>query len=484
MYCGCSEKRNGRLARVGGAGNRVQANAMAVATSGTTHERCAPEMIDGCGGRPVLVHRLVRPAPELSARSHPSRPTRPWLTAIAVSLFVAGVAVVARRTWRGLVVPGDPGAAAWGMLDFRDAIYYPVVALLDGNNPYDARAYLATYPVGNAFVLYTPMTLLVHLPFGFLPFVPSAVAYFVASVALLAWLARVTFRMCGIDASVAAILLLAFAMVISQPGQWNLYLGQCGALVTIAAYGALQLARRRPWVAGLCLSVAAVKPATGIPLALLMLAAGESLAVVVGAASAVLIGGIPLIPIVRGAGGIGPFVASLHGALGAFTANPAAAAATSPYRIDLAAEASRLLGWSIGFPAELAVMLAVLAASALALRRLAARTDDDARLLAWSLMCVAVLLCAYHPSNEAFLLALPVVMAGRRCLADGAASPLEWVLLIAAALPAVNYLLLGGVVARMHPGGIVWLMATSLSGAALLIAFAALCRLAWSDAHA
>jgi hypothetical protein len=287
--------------------------------------------------------------------------------------------------------------------------------------------------------------------------------------------------MCGLATSAAAVFVFGFAMVISQPGQWNLFLGQCGALVTLAAYGALRLARRRPWLAGLCLSVAAIKPATGIPLALLMLAAGAQLAVLVGAAAAVLVGGIALLRIVPGAGGIGPFLASLDGAYTAFTANPASAAATSPYRVDVAAVVSRLLGWSLGLEAQLVIMVAVLAIAAIALRRLAPRTDDETDVLAASLMCVAVLVCAYHPSNEAILLALPIVMIGRRVLAHGShASALEWVLLIAAAAPAANYLIMGSVVARMHPGGIVWLTATSLSGVALLVAFAALCRLAWS----
>ena len=422
---------------------------------------------------------LVSRVPEPSGRS---RHWPPWVTTVAVLLFVAGTYTVGRRTWLGMVVPGDPRAAAWGMLDFRDAIYYPVVAFLDGNNPYDASAYLATYPVGNAFALYTPMTLLVHLPFGLLPFVPSAGAYFVLSVVLLLWTAHLTLRMCGLAASTAAVSLLAFAIVISQPGQWNLFLGQCGALVTVAAYGALHLARRRPWLAGLCLSVAAIKPATGLPLALLMLAAGTRAAVLVGAAAAVCIGGIPLIRIVHGAGGLGSFLASLSGAYTAFTANPASAAATSPYRVDVAAVVSRLLGWSLGLQAQLVIMLAVLAVTAVALRRLAERHDDDARLLSASLMCVAVLVCAYHPSNEALLLALPAVAMGRRCLAGGvSASALDWVLLAAAAAPAANYLIMGSVVARMQPGGPVWLVATSLSGVALLIAFGALFRLAWSS---
>ncbi len=429
-----------------------------------------------------LVGTLLRRVREISVRSQRSRL---WVTTVVVLLFICGVYVVGSRTWHRLVIPGEPGAAAWGMLDFRDAIYYPVVALLDGNNPYDASAYLSTYPVGNVFALYTPMTLLVHLPFGLFPFIPSAVAYFFFSIALMVWLAHVTLRMCGLESSTAAIFALAFAMVISQPGQWNLFLGQCGALVTVAAYGALHLARRRPWFAGLCLSVAAIKPATGVPLALLMLARGERLAVLVGAASAVLIGGIPLIPIVRGAGGIGAFLTSLSGAYAGFTSNPSAAAATSPYRVDMAAEVSRLLGWSVSLNAELVMMLAVLAVGAMALRHLAERNDDDARLLSSSLVCVAVLISVYHPSNEALLLALPIVMMGRRCLAEGVrASPLEWLSLGAAAMPAANYLIMGSVVARMRPGGIMWLTATSLSGGALLVAFCALCGLAWRPMEA
>jgi hypothetical protein len=242
----------------------------------------------------------------------------------------------------------------------------------------------------------------------------------------------------------------------------------------------MYLARRRPWLAGLCLSVAAIKPTTGVPLALLMFARGDRLAVLVGAASAVIIGGIPLIPIVRGSGGIEAFLTSLSGAYAGFTADPTAAAATSPYRVDLAALVSRLLGWSVGLNAELVIMLGVLGISAMALRRLAKRNDDEARLLSSSLICVAVLICVYHPSNEALLLALPIVVLGRRCLAEGVrASPLEWLALGAAVTPAANYLIMGSVVARMRPGGIMWLTVTSLSGAALLVAFGALCGLAW-----
>ena len=125
-------------------------------------------------------------------------------------------------------------------------------------------------------------------------------------------------------------------------------------------------------------------------------------------------------------------------------------------------------------------MLAVLVVSAVALRRVAKRDDRDGRLLSASLVCVAVVVCVYHPANEAILLALPIVTMGLRCLATRVgASPLEWLAFGATAMPAANYLIMGSVVARMRPGGLVWLTATSLSGVALLVAFGALCGLAY-----
>jgi hypothetical protein len=408
------------------------------------------------------------------------RGVRPSTTAIVLVVFLGSVFVVGGRTLHGLVVPGRPAGDAFGLVDFRDAVYYPVVAFLDGQNPYDPVAYASAYPVGNVFPFYSPLTLLVHLPFGLLPFAPSAAAYFLVTVALLVWLAHVTLRMSGYSSSIAMRFALASALVISQPGQWDLFLGQCAAPIAVATYGALYLARRRPWAAGLCFAVASIKPTTGVPLALLMLVRGDRTAVLLGTAAAVVGGATMLAPIVYGAGGVGAFVTSVRGNYAGFTADPNAAAATSPYRLDVAALLSRPLGWSIGFGVELALMAGILAVGALALFRVARRDEDDARVLSTSIVCVTVLVCVYHQSYEAILVAFPLLMAGRRCLAgDHGASPLHWALFVALVTPAVNYLVMGGLVARMPTGGLPWLAATSLDGVALLVAFGVLCTFAW-----
>jgi hypothetical protein len=272
---------------------------------------------------------------------------------------------------------------------------------------------------------------------------------------------------------------LTFAILISQPGQWNLFLGQCAAPIAVAVYAALHFARRRPWLGGLCFAVASFKPTTGAPLALLMLARGDRRAVLIGVVLAAAVGGLLAVPIVHGAGGAGAFLASLSGNYAAFAADPTAAADTSPYRVDVAALVSRLLGRPVSVGVEIALMLTVLGLSAAALRRLAKSDDDQDRLLSASLVCVALLVCVYHQSYEGLLLTLPLLVTAHRCLAgDARVSRRHWLLLCAAAVPAGNYLIMGNVVGRMATGGTTWLVATSLDGVALLVAFGVLCTLA------
>src|SRR5262249_16358539 len=76
-------------------------------------------------------------------------------------------------------------ATTWFMDDFFGAVYYPVVAFLSGENPYDTERFLALYPVGPPFPLYLPAALLVHLPLGLLQAQTASIAYFVLNIALM-----------------------------------------------------------------------------------------------------------------------------------------------------------------------------------------------------------------------------------------------------------------------------------------------------------
>src|SRR4029450_12489403 len=160
--------------------------------------------------------------------------------------------------------PGRPDATRWVLQDFRDAVYYPVVAWLHGGNPYDQDAQARRYPVGQSFPLYLPATLVAHLPFGLLPPAEAAWGYF------------------------ATTLLLTGALSRPRAGQMTLPLGQVTAQVGLASYVALRWARSRPLLAGLGLALATLKPTYGVPLAALMLLGrGDMRATAVGVAASV-----------------------------------------------------------------------------------------------------------------------------------------------------------------------------------------------------
>src|SRR4051794_34484387 len=104
---------------------------------------------------------------------------RTWdLLGVAVLALV--LLVLSYRQTRFLVTPGDPARSAaegrHGLADFQDVIYYPLHALRDGVNPYDAGLeplsdgsprYRQRYPVLNLFPLYSPLLFLLFWPWGY-----------------------------------------------------------------------------------------------------------------------------------------------------------------------------------------------------------------------------------------------------------------------------------------------------------------------------
>lgn len=198
-------------------------------------------------------------------------------TPIAALLFAAAVVVSESRVGMIGEVLGIDAGAPWVMTDFYSGGYYPVRALLDGENPYDRARFLELYPVADGFPPYLPVTLALHLPFGLLPRAPAAAAYFATTIALtlvLAWSALRLGGGGGREINVAAVLLAAAIILATRPGHWNLMAGQRTLLYVLGTCAAVRFLRERPLLARLGLALAMIKPTFGVPLAILMLAAG------------------------------------------------------------------------------------------------------------------------------------------------------------------------------------------------------------------
>jgi len=400
--------------------------------------------------------------------------------AAGITLAVV-VGVLAQRAVTHVDFPGRVEPARWVLQDFRDAVYYPVVAFLEGRNPYDQAAQARAYPVGQSFPLYLPLTLVAHLPFGLLPQADAGALYFVVVIGLTAVLATLAIGGTGLPVTGAGVLGLTALLLLSRPGQMNLLIGQVTAQVAIGVYVALRWARTRPLLAGLGLALSTLKPTYGVLAAALMLfGRGDITAVFTGAVMSATLCLVAMIPLLRAAGSAPAFAASLGGSAAAFSAEPSSNAWSGFTRIDVTALMARVLGHVPTGWTELALVVLVVSAAIIGLRRL--RTDQSAPTvqLGVGLVCLTVLLATYHQAYDALLLAQPAVALGTGRWGRGvvASAALRWTVLALVAVPAANYLATNTVVQRLSVGSPAWLAITAANPAALLAAWLVHLRLA------
>lgn len=117
---------------------------------------------------------------------------------------------------------------------------------------------------GFVFV-YPPHAALLLIPFACLPFVIAIVAWTIANILSLWFVAR----LCGMRGWIIA------AVCLSPPAAAMVIYGHFGGFLAIAATVAVVESRRRPWCAGLCLALLSVKPQFALALGLILICAGR-----------------------------------------------------------------------------------------------------------------------------------------------------------------------------------------------------------------
>ncbi len=364
-------------------------------------------------------------------------------TVLCVAAFVVMAAVVTLRTWHNANVPGRPDLALYGLHDFRDVFYYPARATLDGRNPYAADSYQPAYPVARPLAPYAPTTLLLHMPFALMPYTTARWVHYAMNLLLLLVLARMCLHECGVYATTALTFGLGALLLATRPAHMTLYIGQCAIYVVIGAYLALQYGRRRPWVAGLGLALACVKPTYGVPLALVMLVRRDFRALAWGAGvTAVLLAIICGILVVDG-GGVTPLIVSFRDSYTRLLQDTSANPASSIIRLDVVALVARLLRHEIGRTLEMAISLTVLAVGLWSVWIVDGTPLDERRLLSTTIACLMTLTFTYHQAYDGLLLALPAVALwtadDRAGLGRAVPFVLRCLLVALMLVPAVNY---------------------------------------------
>jgi hypothetical protein len=393
----------------------------------------------------------------------------------AAVLFLA-VGVLTARILPQLGGAGDCGARECSLADFRDAVYYPVVAFLGGENPYE-KVFMERYPVAASIGIYSPLTLGVHLAFGFLPYDVAAPLYYALSVVLTIVLAVVALRICGVPPTATRVLGVGAFLLLSRPGHWNLFTGQVSLTMALATYLALWLPATHTWLAGLGLAITTLKPTYAGPLAVLMVARGDWRALGTGAAIALVLTGAVVVPLVADVGAEA-FAASLVESF-VRVDNPKSFVATYPYRVDVGGLARWLLGHAPSIGSSITLALSPLLLAGLGLRQL----GHDAPGHAVGLGSLAVVTSIYHQQYDVVALTVPLVALVWATDDVWRQRPaLRRTTLALVGLPFVNYLASGIVADSLGLAPSTLLALCVLNNVALLGALAVFAWLALAEA--
>lgn len=403
--------------------------------------------------------------------------THPVAFLAAAALFAVVVAALTIRAVTYLHQPGvvfpevDP--AAWTLRDFRDGVYYPLQAVLDGVNPYSVEPYVSQYPVGQDFPPYSPITFVLHLPLALLPLEIAQWVYFGVTVLLTLLLAKIALAMCRLPGSAAAVLGLAALMLASRPGHMNLLLGQTTVPLAIFCLLGLRFARSRPWLSGACLALATFKPTYGVPMLILVWAMGYVRASLAGIVLTVAFTAPLIVSLVVMQGGWSELGNQISQREESIYDHPGRDPSRSFSRIDAISLGARMVHEAPSMSTELGVtasMLLLAVAVLAATRRL--RATDGGLDPPSALATLGMLIAIYHHAYDALLLAAILLYAwlSREPFWQvwPAVCRVLWCALLA--IPLVNYAATNSVIVKWNISGAAWTVLTSVNGAALLLA--------------
>jgi hypothetical protein len=236
------------------------------------------------------------------------------------ALVVLGLAVYhdANKTLDALDPLNPTADDRDGFQDFRDTVYVPSHALLDGENPYDHELALTRHPFRQEFGLYTPAWFAVAVPVAVLPYRAGQITWFAGAMVVAAVAAAFLLpRIAGRRLSPAAILLVAAGLLVSAPGQLGVFSGQPHLMLLVGlALVAVALVApptgRREFMLTAGLVVLLLKPQTGLPAAVLVGAGLRYWRPVVRAIAVVAVASlVPLVAATVAAGGLGDFADSV-----------------------------------------------------------------------------------------------------------------------------------------------------------------------------
>jgi hypothetical protein len=305
------------------------------------------------------------------------------------------------------VLPGEDWRNLKGhyLVDYRDLIYGPGRFLRAGGNPYDPDGYLAATPGSVEFDPYAPVWLMLAVPLSTLPYLTGALIYEICTTILLAGFSALIVRIASLPRKRLCTVLLFSYLLLWYPSRTAAEHGS-SLLATFGVVLALHYFRTKPWLSGVGVALALVKPQFGLPI-LVFLAVLRGWPPLWRGVLLLVASSLPMLGwCIANAGGIPQFVdALLRDVHRAGSADNPGTGLSSPFllRVDLVGILSRITSRVPPEWVQVSVPLVVLAGTGLALRR------GETRLLHTILILTATLMVVVHQPYDLVIIALPAI---------------------------------------------------------------------------
>lgn len=376
------------------------------------------------------------------------------IAVFAALFFCFGVSATIWRTVYQYQSPGAFDHSQQGMCDFHNGLYFPGMALVQGESPYGPQ-YADQYPVARQIPFFLPSVLLLHAPLTMLPLHVAEVVFFSFSVLLILGISVMVASLLAEARSTHKVrldhvLAIAAVTVLSRGGHITLFDGYFTFELVLATFLAIHFGKRKPLIAAIALAFVASKPNYIIALGFLLLFRGNVKAVVWGAVFTIIAAGVPMLWLAynEGGGDIGAGVETLRAQIEQTQEIHRAQKDESPVyswtRIDLLAIVAKWMGSDPREVLHLIVMGFILTPVLWLLdKRRRLDVDDGLLGMTGALILTTTLVSIYHQSYDGLLLIAPLAGIFFGVQAQTWRGKPVWVRWAAAALmlaPLCNYL--------------------------------------------
>ncbi len=397
------------------------------------------------------------------------------LLGVCTTLFLIAVTgAIAARVVRNYQDPGKFQDAHQGYCDFHNGVYYPSQALGEGVSPYGQK-YALNYPVERSIPAFAPAVLMLHWPLTLVDLRTAEVLYYGLMVLMLLLISWMSLRAAAWSRAWWLVAGVAGVLGASRAGYGTLFTGYFTFELVIGTLLAV-FAGHRTFSGGIGFALASIKPTSGIPLAIMMLARGQWRAVANGSAI-IVVASLMAIGWLLMNDGSNSFIEQFQAAQQEHRTDPNELPVNTWTRVDILAVVAKWTDWRPDDFQHLLGMLPLIALPFLAVwlaegrKRLSDRSPEQAGPTS-AVVLLAVLSTLYHHHYDLVIL-VPIVLAAWGGTCGWNRFPVSrWFVGFLCLLPIINYATSNFVLGKLSLP-IFWVQIfTSINGVMLGLALA------------